>query len=278
MDDNLYNTQLIDELIAISKEAGEAILKVYHSDFDYQIKEDLSPLTKADKISHKIISNKLKELTPEIPILSEEDSNIPFDIRSKWEKYWLVDPLDGTKEFIKRNGEFTVNIALIEKHNPVLGIIHLPVYNETYWGSNIDGSYYSNEKIVKKKISVSSDDSSKIRILASRSHPSKHLDLFLRMIGNYKIINKGSSIKFCLIASGKADFYPRLGPTSEWDIAAGDAIVRFAGGFISDLDNKPLLYNKKESLLNSYFLVSKNKAEGKALLSRFKNIMNGIMN
>jgi len=275
--DNLDNKQLIDELITISKEAGKAILKVYNSNFDYQIKEDSSPLTKADKISHKIISKKLKELTPEIPILSEEDSNIPFDIRSKWEKYWLVDPLDGTKEFIKRNGEFTVNIALIEKHNPILGIIHLPVSNETFWGSNIDGSYYSNQNIIKQKISVSSDDSSKIRILASRSHPSKHLDLFLKMIGNYKIINKGSSLKFCLIASGEADLYPRLGPTSEWDIAAGDAIVRFAGGFISDLDNKPLLYNKKESLLNPYFLVSKNKTEGEILLSRFKKIMKGII-
>jgi 3'(2'), 5'-bisphosphate nucleotidase len=269
----MLNNQLIDAVITISRNAGEAILEIYSSDFDYEIKEDLSPLTEADKISHKIICQMLKSLTPNLPILSEEDSNISYDIRSKWNKYWLIDPLDGTKEFIKRNGEFTVNIALIENNTPILGVIHIPTSNETYWGSNIDGSYYMNKDIVKKKISVSNNNASKIRILASKSHPSKNLDLFLRMMGDYKIINKGSSLKFCLIANGKADFYPRLGPTSEWDIAAGDAIVRYAGGYISDLDNHPIKYNTKESFLNPYFIVSRNKSDGLDFLQQYKKII-----
>ena len=142
MDDILHNSQLIDELIATSKEAGEAILNVYNSDFDYKIKEDSSPLTKADEISNKIIVNSLNILTPNIPILSEEGANISFETRSKWERYWLIDPLDGTKEFIKRNGEFTVNIALIESGTPILGIIHIPVSKETYWGYRNEGSFY----------------------------------------------------------------------------------------------------------------------------------------
>ena len=142
MDDILHNTQLIDELIAISKEAGEAILKVYNSDFDYQIKEDLSPLTKADTLSNDIICERLKVITPDIPILSEENSDIPFNIRSVWKQYWLVDPLDGTKEFIKRNGEFAVNIALIENNIPIFGLINTPVSKEIYWGSQNHGSNF----------------------------------------------------------------------------------------------------------------------------------------
>tara|TARA_B110000438_G_scaffold237418_1_gene234795 strand:- start:492 stop:1307 length:816 start_codon:yes stop_codon:yes gene_type:complete len=264
------NTQLIDDLIVISKEAGKAIMKIYSSDFDFQIKEDLSPLTLADNISNKIICEKLKILTPDLPIISEEGSKISFEVRSRWKKYWLIDPLDGTKEFIKRNGEFTINIALIENNIPILGIIHIPTTNETYWGSNIDGSYYSNERIFKKRIRISNNSVAPIRIITSRSHPNKSLNLLLKEIGKYEIIRLGSSLKFCHIASGNADFYPRFGPTSEWDIAAGDAIVRYAGGYISDLNNKPIMYNMKESFLNPNFIVSRNKSEGLAFIQQFR--------
>jgi 3'(2'), 5'-bisphosphate nucleotidase len=271
MDDNLYNTQLIDELIAISKEAGEAILEVYNSDFDYEIKKDSSPLTKADNISHKIISKKLKELTPEIPILSEEDSDIPFGIRSKWQKYWLVDPLDGTKEFIKRNGEFTVNIALIENNSPILGIIYIPISCETFYGSKNNGSYYFQNNNQAKRINISDSISKTIRVISSRSHPNKKVNSFLEGIQNYKIITKGSSLKFCFIASGKADIYPRFGPTSEWDTAAGDAIVRYSGGHVLNLKGEPLSYNLKKTFLNPEFIVTNDKKEALKLIDLIKN-------
>jgi len=259
MDDILHNSQLIDELIAISKEAGEAILKVYNSDFDYQIKEDLSPLTKADTLSNDIICERLKTLTPDIPILSEENSDIPFNIRSSWEQYWLVDPLDGTKEFIKKNGEFTTNIAFIYQNRPIFGMIYVPASNEVFWGSKEIGAYhlsgdsYSN----KKKIRVSKKKAGgELRIVSSRSHPSVDLKTLLDKIGIFKLVSVGSSLKFCLIAQGLADCYPRLGPTSEWDTAAGEIIAESAGANIVNLENKIIKYNQKEDYLNPHFLVS----------------------
>ena len=270
MHDILDNTKLLDALISISKEAGEAILKVYNSDFDYQIKDDLSPLTEADELSNQIIHKRLKILSPGIPILSEEDNNISYKIRSQWDKYWLVDPLDGTKEFIKKNGEFTVNIALIENHMPILGIIYIPVSKETYWGSIKNGSFYSNNKSMKQ-IFVSEKPKNPLRIITSRSHPSKNLELFLNNMGDFKIISKGSSIKFCLIASGMADLYPRLGPTSEWDTAAGHAIVKSAGGDIVTDEGEPLRYNLKDNILNPNFIVSQSKVLTKKALSVIKN-------
>ena len=256
MDDIQIKSGLTEQLIEISKEAGEAILKVYNTNFDYQIKKDLSPLTKADTLSHNIICEKLKLLTPDIPIISEENSDIPFNIRSSWEQYWLVDPLDGTKEFIKKNGEFTVNIALIENNTPIFGIIHIPVTNETYWGSSTKGSFYIKGNNQKTKLHVENKIRSQVRIVASRSHPSKMLDTLLEEIGEYKIITKGSSLKFCLIAKGQADIYPRLGPTSEWDIAAGHAIVKFAGGSLLTIDGESMQYNLTENNLNPYFVVA----------------------
>ena len=259
MADIQIKPDFIEQLIEISKEAGKAILEVYNSNFDYQLKEDLSPLTTADTISHNIICQKLKALTPDIPILSEENSNIPFNIRSSWKQYWLVDPLDGTKEFIKRNGEFTVNIALIENNKPIFGIIHVPVTNETYWGSNIKGSFYTKGNNQKEKLCVEQNNKNPVRIVASRSHPSKMLESFLEEIGDYEIITKGSSLKFCLIATGSADIYPRFGPTSEWDIAAGDAILLGAYGNIYDLNGNEIKYNIKSSYLNPFFIASNSK-------------------
>jgi len=256
MEDIQIKSELIEQLIEISKDAGKAILEVYNSNFGHQIKEDLSPLTKADTLSNNIICERLKVITPDIPILSEENSDIPFNIRSSWEQYWLVDPLDGTKEFIKKNGEFTVNIALIENNTPIFGIIHLPVTNETYWGSSTKGSFYIKGNNQKTKLCVEKKIRSQVRIVASRSHPSKMLDTLLEEIGEYKIITKGSSLKFCLIAKGQADIYPRLGPTSEWDIAAGHAIVKFAGGSLLTIDRESMQYNRTENNLNPYFVAA----------------------
>ena len=258
MDHIQIKSDLIEQIIKISKEAGKAILEVYNTNFDYQIKEDLSPLTKADTFSHNIICKRLKILTPDIPILSEENSDIPFKIRSSWKQYWLVDPLDGTKEFIKKNGEFTVNIALIQNNRPVFGIIHLPINNQTYWGSKHMGSYFIEDDLDQIEIKVSQNINYPLRIACSRSHPSEDLNSYLDKIKDYELITMGSSLKFCVIAAGKADIYPRFGPTSEWDIAAGHAILEYAGGIILDLNKKPIEYNKKASYINNKFIASGN--------------------
>ena len=261
------NEQLIISAIEIAKEAGEAISQIYNSDFDYQIKKDLSPITAADRLSHKIITERLKILTPKIPILSEENCDIPFKIRAQWADYWLVDPLDGTKEFINNNGEFTVNIALISNNTPILGIIHIPITHETYWGSKNKGSFYLNENDDVVSISVSNNHQNPIRIVASRSHPSDMLNDLLEKIIDYEIIKVGSSIKFCHIASGQADCYPRFGPTSEWDTAAGEAIVSSAGGHVVAASGNSMNYNVKEDYLNPNFIVSNGKIISERILS-----------
>ena len=266
-DRKILNEQLIISTVEIAKEAGKAITEIYNSDFDYQLKKDLSPITAADNLSHNIITERLKILTPKIPILSEENCDIPYKIRSQWTQYWLVDPLDGTKEFIKKNGEFTVNIALIENNNPIFGIIHIPVTNETYWGSKVNGSFYSTENNDAEPISVSENNQNSMRIVASRSHPSEMLNSLLESIADYEIIEVGSSIKFCLIASGQADCYPRFGPTSEWDTAAGEAIVRFAGGHLVTANGDLMSYNLKRDYLNPNFIVSNGKIISERILS-----------
>ena len=265
------NKQLIISTIEIAKEAGEAINQIYNSDFDYQIKKDLSPITAADRLSHKIITERLRILTPEIPILSEENCDIPFKVRAQWADYWLVDPLDGTKEFINNNGEFTVNIALISNNTPILGIIHIPITHETYWGSKNKGSFYLNENDDVVSISVSNNHQNPIRIVASRSHPSDMLNDLLEKIIDYEIIKIGSSIKFCHIASGQADCYPRFGPTSEWDTAAGEAIVRYASGHMVTLNGNLMNYNAKEDYLNPNFIVSSDKIISESFLSLINN-------
>ena len=266
----ILNEELIISTVEIAKEAGKAVIEIYNSDFDYRLKKDLSPITEADNLSHQIITAKLKVSTPETPILSEENCEIPYKTRSKWSQYWLVDPLDGTKEFINRNGEFTVNIALIDRNTPIFGVIHLPVTNETYWGSIVNNSFYSNEKNDIKPIYVSENKRKPIRLAASRSHPSEMLNSLLDKMVNYEIMQVGSSIKFCLIASGKADCYPRFGPTSEWDTAAGEAIVRFAGGNVVATNGKSLGYNLKESYLNPNFIVSSGKIVSEKILDLIK--------
>ena len=277
--------ELIETVIRISKEAGSKILEIYDNPvYFYEdnrrkfddprplsvLKKDSSPLTIADIASHEIIVNSLRKINPSIPILSEEASDIPFKVRSKWDEYWLIDPLDGTKEFLKRNGEFTVNIALIKENIPILGIIHIPISNETYWGSTKLGSFYLKDNKEKHKISVAENTNSPLRIVASRSHPSKSLESLLKKKDQYKIINKGSSLKLCLIASGEADIYPRFGPTSEWDIAAGQAILESAGGAIITNRKQRLHYNESESYLNPNFVASSSKELSLHILSEIE--------
>jgi 3'(2'), 5'-bisphosphate nucleotidase len=266
-DKKILNEHLISSTVEIAKLAGEGIIEIYNSDFDYQLKKDLSPITAADNLSHIIITKRLKILTPEIPVLSEENCDIPYKIRANWTKYWLVDPLDGTKEFIKRNGEFTVNIALIENNTPIFGVIHLPVTSETYWGSKGNHSFYANENNNVKRIYVSENHQNPIRLVASRSHPSEILNDLLEKIIDYEIIKVGSSIKFCHIASGQADCYPRFGPTSEWDTAAGEAIVSSAGGHVVAASGNSMKYNVKEEYLNPNFIVSNGKIISERILS-----------
>ena len=263
----ISHEQLIASTVEIAKLAGEGIIEIYNSDFDYQLKKDLSPITAADNLSHNIITEKLESLTPEIPILSEENCDMPYNIRSQWSQYWLVDPLDGTKEFINKNGEFTVNIALIDNNIPVLGIIHIPVTNETYWGSQASGSFYSTEKNDAERINVADNHQNPIRLVVSRSHPSEMLNSLLEKLVDYEIIEVGSSIKFCHIASGQADCYPRFGPTSEWDTAAGEAIVSYAGGHVVTASGDSMNYNVKEDYLNPNFVVSNGRIISERILS-----------
>jgi 3'(2'), 5'-bisphosphate nucleotidase len=250
----------IEKVITIAETAGKAILEIYARDFQIDEKDDKSPLTEADMAAHHIIVDALSELTPEIPLLSEESAETAFDERKRWQRYWLIDPLDGTKEFIKKNGEFTVNIALIENHDPVLGVVHVPVSGHTYAGETGKGAFVTKDG-KRTEISVQSQAQVPIRVAGSRSHAGESLQRYLDRLGEHKLVSMGSSLKLCLVAEGNADIYPRLGPTCEWDTAAAHAIVTAAGGKVTDLRGETLKYNTKESLLNPHFLVfgDKNK-------------------
>ena len=237
---------MIKKLIGIAQEAGKLVLDVYNSDdFNVKTKEDNSPLTKADKRSHNYIVSELSRNFPDIPVLSEEGDSIDYNRRKDWTEFFLVDPLDGTKEFIKRNGEFTVNIALIKNRLPVLGVINVPVSDETYYGSIENGSYKLFEESLEKiKVSNASKDD-ELTVVQSRSHSGEEEDKFY---SNYKIkerTSKGSSLKICLVAEGKAELYFRSGPTWEWDTAAGHAILLGAGGCFVNKDKSILVYNKE---------------------------------
>ena len=273
------NLNTLEHIIRISQNAGDAILDIYAQDFKVEEKSDASPLTEADLASHHIIIAALKEFTPDIPILSEESSEL---LKSKewreWPTYWLIDPLDGTKEFVKRNGEFTVNIALIQNNKPVLGVVHVPVTKTTYAGSLELGAFKfdENHSDLNKAVRIHSEQKPKTpyRIVASRSHQSKELKEYLQGIGEHEIIAMGSSLKFCLIAEGQADCYPRFGLTSEWDTAAAQAIVEAAGGQVSKLDNTALRYNTKDEILNPFFMVTASSTKDwfKAIPKKLLNI------
>lgn len=244
--------KLTDVVCDIAAEAGKKIMSIYNeADFSVENKADNSPLTAADLASHQYIIAALEELTPEYPILSEESANIPFTERETWTTYWLVDPLDGTREFIKRNGEFSVLIALIHNHEPVLGVVHAPAIETTWYASIGNGAF---KQTGEHTVALSARETAeKITVVGSRSHAGDSLKTFLGKIDEYELISMGSILKACLIADGQADVYPRLGPTSEWDTAAAQIIVEEAGGGMTQTDGSALLYNTKESLLNPHF-------------------------
>jgi 3'(2'), 5'-bisphosphate nucleotidase len=246
---------LLNKIVHISEHAGHKIMEVYSREFDITHKEDNTPLTEADMAAHNLIVSELKALTPNLPILSEESTKKPFAERSKWDRYWLVDPLDGTREFIKRNGEFTVNIALIDMQHPVLGVIYVPVTGVCYLAQKGNGAYKSEPNGDPVQIHTRKTPSDVKLVMGSRSHRGDSLNQFLNKIGSHEIICRGSSLKSCIIAEGNADIYPRLGPTSEWDTAAAQCIVEEAGGMITDTQMSALCYNQKDSLLNPHFLV-----------------------
>ena len=246
---------LLRPVTALATEAGARILDIYGTAFQVDEKEDNSPLTAADLASHRAIVAGLQQLTPEIPVLSEESSGISFAERRRWDRFWLVDPLDGTKEFIKRNGEFTVNIALIEGHEPVLGVVQIPVKGLCYFATRGQGAFRQEAGQTLDRIKVSPLGTGPVRVVGSRSHGGKSLEEFVARLGEHTLVSIGSALKFCLVAEGKADIYPRLGLTSEWDTAAAQCIVEEAGGQVIAISGERLAYNTKESLLNPYFLV-----------------------
>jgi 3'(2'), 5'-bisphosphate nucleotidase len=247
--------KLIQPAIEIAAQAANRILEIYNTEFAVETKDDKSPLTAADKASHETIVAALEALTPDIPVLSEESTAISWEERSAWPEYWLIDPLDGTKEFIKRNGEFTVNIALIQGNTAVLGVVLVPVNNRCFYGYQGGGAFERTPEGDTHAIQVNADSENPLRVVGSRSHRGELLDAYLGRLGEHIMVPMGSSLKLCLVANGEADIYPRLGLTSEWDTAAAQAVVECAGGKVVQLDGQPLLYNAKEDILNPFFLV-----------------------
>jgi len=263
----MNKNSLLSVAIKAALDAGDEILKIYNdpaADFSVEKKADHSPLTVADKVSHRVITGMLAQTG--LPVLSEEGRNIPYEERSAWKRFWLVDPIDGTKEFIKRNGEFTVNVALIENGEPVMGVVYVPVTRELYFASE-GGSYkyqagdiFDPENLFRTEVKLPLiSERSCYTVVGSRSHMSPETGEYIGKLDTggkeIEIISKGSSLKICLVAEGKADIYPRLGPTMEWDTAAGHAIAKFAGKQINVYATEaPLIYNK-ENLLNPWFVV-----------------------
>jgi 3'(2'), 5'-bisphosphate nucleotidase len=261
----MLNEELIQSVIDISHQAGDKIMQIYQQDFSVYEKSDQSPLTEADLAAHNCIVAGLEAVST-LPILSEESADIDWQERSSWDTYWLVDPLDGTKEFIKKNGEFTVNIALIKDGEPIFGVVYAPVLAQTYVGVVGQGAY----KITGDKKSAISPQAwaqgQTWKVVGSRSHQSPEIQALLESLpGETELVAMGSSLKLCLVAEGAAHLYPRLGPTSEWDTGAAQAVVEAAGGKVTIIeeannalkpDAAPLRYNQKESVLNPYFLVS----------------------
>ena len=249
---------LLDPVARIAADAADAILEIYHrGEVEVDRKDDDSPITAADCAAHRVIVAGLAELTPEIPVFSEESGGIDYSDRKDWRRFWLVDPLDGTKEFIKRNGEFTVNIALVENGRPVLGVVHVPVTGVAYLGGDGLGAF--KQENGERRAIRCRERHAPVILVASRSHGAgTAMDVLEALIserlGAVEKTTMGSSLKLCLVAEGKADLYPRLAPTSEWDTAAAHAVVNAAGGEVVDTAFQPLVYNKKD-ILNPHFLV-----------------------
>jgi len=249
----------LEQVVAIAKAAGDEILEVYnHHDFNVEVKGDGSPLTEADRRAHRLIESALQKMTPDIPVLSEESKPEAFEARQGWSRFWLVDPLDGTKEFVKRNGEFTVNIALIDNARPMMGVVHTPVRKVTHYAEIGVGALKQADDQAPQRISTRKLEQGRVVMVASRSHGGGAVETYQHNLneelGQIEITSMGSSLKLCLVAEGAADIYPRLGPTSEWDTAAAHCLVDAAGGGVVQCDGTPLVYNKS-NILNPWFLV-----------------------
>lgn len=247
-----------DKIAIIAADAGQRIIEVYQQPFDVEHKGDGSPLTAADRAAHQTIVAGLAALTPDVPVLSEESATIDYRERSGWSRFWLVDPLDGTREFVKRNGEFTVNIALIDDGRPLLGVVQVPVTGVLYLGARGAGAW-KDEGGTRRPIHARHYRGGRATVIASRSHRGAEVDRYLARLeareGAYDTASLGSSLKLCMVAEGAADIYPRLGPTSEWDTAAAQCVVEAAGGRVVDLAGAPLRYNKPD-ILNPWFLAA----------------------
>ncbi len=270
----------LDDVVKIAVEAGREVMKIYERDFNVEYKEDASPLTEADLHANEIICSGLKRVWPQIPILSEENREIPYEERREWEFFWCIDPIDGTKEFIKKSGEFTINIALVHKDTPVLGVVFAPAIGTIYyskrgsgaWRASVDEEWSLKEGSKKRLPLVVSDSKGAgkegLVVVASKSHLNEETEMFIASLeevnGRVVRISKGSSLKLLMVAEGTADIYPRLGPTMEWDTAAADAVVRESGKRVLNADgvvdakglegSRPLSYNKR-NLLNPWFVV-----------------------
>jgi 3'(2'), 5'-bisphosphate nucleotidase len=244
----------IKQICKIAKAAGVEIMKIYEKDFDVEYKEDSSPLTQADLKANRIICDTLTSLYPDTPIMSEENKQTDYEIRKNWEYYWCIDPIDGTKEFIKKNGQFTINIALIYKNTPVAGVVYAPALDDIYYAQKNKGAFKNDQPL---PMTINMRPKEKLKVVASKSHLSGETQKFIDDLETNEIeqVSIGSSLKLCMVAEGSADIYPRLAPTMEWDTAAADAIVREAGKMTYQFDSKdPIVYNKQD-LLNPWFVV-----------------------
>jgi len=245
--------QWIEPVLQIARDAGAAIMQVYVQDFSVEHKDDCSPLTAADMAAHHLIVAGLAKLTPGVPVLSEESAIIDWSERRSWRRYWLVDPLDGTREFVKKNGEFTVNIALVEDGLPMFGVVYAPALDELHYGVRGIGAFVC-DGTTRLPIATRRPAAAPLHVAASRSHLDSRTAAAIERMGEVTLLGMGSSLKFCRMAEARLDVYPRFAPTSEWDTAAGQCVLEAAGGVVLTLDGRPLSYNSKDSLLNPDFL------------------------
>ncbi|WP_278800084.1 3'(2'),5'-bisphosphate nucleotidase CysQ [Marinobacter nauticus] len=252
----MHYSSILPDVIKIADEASEKVLHIYQSDFKVNYKEDHSPITAADIASHDIIVKGLRQISRDIPILSEEGAEIPWEERKKWRRFWLIDPIDGTRDFTQRTGEFTVNIAMIEDGEPVMGVVTAPALKEAFWGIKGEGAHMRDRTGRVHRIRVA-EPKDTLRVVASKNHLNDETRAFIDTLGAHETLQAGSSLKFCRIAEGHADIYPRMGPTSEWDTAAAHAVLVAAGGKVQTPEGQPLVYGK-ENILNPNFIAAGN--------------------
>ena len=252
----MHYSSILPDVIKIADEASEKVLHIYQSDFKVNYKEDHSPITAADIASHDIIVKGLRQISRDIPVLSEEGAEIPWEERKKWRRFWLIDPIDGTKDFTQRTGEFTVNIAMIEDGEPVMGVVTAPALKEAFWGIKGECAHMRDRTGRVHRIRVA-EPKDTLRVVASKNHLNEETRAFIEALGSHETVQAGSSLKFCRIAEGHADIYPRMGPTSEWDTAAAHAVLVAAGGKVQTPEGQPLVYGK-ENILNPNFIAAGN--------------------